>query len=164
MKHAAIMFAASLPLLTACERKTIVIEVPPTTPVAEPLARTKTAETVRVGEAIDAYDRNPTAENHADAKKAFAKLDGEIAELEAYIVRHGGSERAEAAAKLQNLTTYRAAETARFTAVQAKAPLTPISRDAQTGADKVEGSVRRAGDAVEGAARNVGDAIKDAVR
>jgi hypothetical protein len=165
MKLSATTFLAlSLLTLAACERKTIVIEVPPATPMPEPVSRTETMETHRLDAAVDAFDRNPTAENLADAKKAFAKLDGEIAELEAYVAKHTGSERAEAAAKLHNLTAYRTAETARFTAAQAKAPLTRTAPDSRTGAEKVEDSARRAGNAIEDAAKNVGDAVKDAVR
>lgn len=156
--------ALGLLTIAACERKIVVIEVPPATPAAEPVAKTKTLETARLGEAVDAYERNPTAENMADAKKAFAKLDGEIAELEAYIAKHSGSERAEAPAKHQNLTAYRTAETARFTTAQAKAPLTRTAPEAPTGAEKVENSARRVGNAIEDAAKDVGDAVKDAVR
>lgn len=164
---ASAVLATSILTLVACERKTVVIEIPPATPIplAEPVARTKTMETARLGEAVDAYQRNPTAENLADAKKAFAKLDGEIAELEAYVAKHSGSERAEAAAKRQNLTAYRTTETARLTAAQAKAPLTPTTpADGRTGAEKLEDSARRVGNTVEGAAKTAGDAIKDAVR
>jgi hypothetical protein len=57
MKPTTIIFAVSLTLLSACERKAVVIEVPSARPLAEPVARRKTAETVRVGEAVDAYDR-----------------------------------------------------------------------------------------------------------
>lgn len=154
----------NLLILVACERRTVVMEVPPQAPAAEPVSRTTTIETERVGAAVNAFAGNPTAENLADAKKAFADLDGEIAELEAYVAKHTGSERAEAAAKLNNLTEYRAVETARLTAAQAKTPLTQPAPDARSGAEKVENSVRRAGSAIEDAAKNVGDAVKDVTR
>jgi hypothetical protein len=70
-----------------------------------------------------------------------------------------------AAAKLKNLQAYRAAETARFAAAQAKAPLsTPSSADARTGAEKAEDAAKRIGNTIEDATRKTGNAIKDAVR
>ena len=147
---------------SACERKTVVLEVPSPTPVGEPIARTKTLETSRLGAAVESYERAPSSANHADVKKALADLDGEIAAL---VARRSGGDRDEAAVKLRNLKTYRAGEVARFTAAQANAPLAePESRDGRTGADKAEDAARRVGDSVEKAARKTGDAIKDAVR
>ena len=148
-----------------CERKAVVIEIPPATPGEEPVAKTRTLETSRLGSSVDAYEREPSAENHAGVKKALTDLDGEIAELETLVAKRIGSGREEAAVKLKNLQTYRAAELARFTAAQVKAPLAvPASRDGRTGADKVEDSAKRAGQTIEDAARKTGDAIKDAVR
>ncbi len=151
--------------IVGCERKTVVVEVAPATPMADPVAKTKTLETSRLGAAVDAYERQPGAENHASVKLALADLEGEIAELEALVAKRTGGEREEAAVKLRNLQTYRAAEIARFTVAQAKAPLAaPASRDGRTGADKVEDTAKRIGNSVEDAARKTGDAIKDAVR
>ncbi len=150
---------------TGCDRKTVVIEVAPATPIADPVAKTKTLETSRLGGAVDAYERHPGAENHAAVKLALADLEGEIAELEVLVAKLTGGEREEAAVKLRNLQTYRAAELARFTEAQAKAPLAaPASSDGRTGADKVEDTARRVGNSVEDAARKAGDAIKDATR
>lgn len=148
-----------------CERKTVVVEVAPTTPIPEPVAKTKTLETSRLGSAVDAYEREPSAKSQASVKEALAKLDGEIAELEELVAKRSGSDRQEAAAKLKNLQAYRTAETLRFTAAQAKAPLTaPASADARTGADKAEDTAKRVGNSIEDAARKTGDAVKDAVR
>lgn len=163
-KPSAFAVAAAL-CSTACERKTVVVEVAPPTPVAEPVSRTKTLETSRLGAAVGSYEREPTPTNHADVKKALADLDGEIAELEALVAKRSGSDRNEAAVKLRNLQTYRAGEVARFTAAQATAPLiVPSSGDGRTGADKAEDAAKRVGDSIENAARKTGDAIKDAVR
>ena len=149
--------------LAGCDRDSVVIA--PATPVPEPVAKTKTLETSRLGSAVDAYERNSNAENLADVKKALADLDSEIAELEALVAKRSGSERDEAAAKLHNLQTYRTAETARFTAAQAKAQvgLAP-SGDARTGAEKVEDTAKNLGNSIEDAARRTGGAIKDAVK
>lgn len=163
-KLTAFALAAAL-YSTGCERKTVIVEVAPPTPVAEPVARTKTLETSRLGAAVESYQREPTSANHADVKKALADLDGEIAELEALVARRTGNEREEAAVKLRNLQTYRAGEVARFTAAQAKAPLTMHApADGRTGADKAEDAANRVGNSIEKAARKTGDAIKDAVR
>src|SRR5215213_7191824 len=108
-----------------CERKTIVIKTSFSTPAPDPVPQTKTLETARLGNAVDTFQREPTAENRTDAKKAFADLDGEIAELEEYVAKHTGGEREEAAVKLRNLQAYRAAETTRFTAIEARNPNVP---------------------------------------
>jgi hypothetical protein len=151
--------------LLGCERKTVVVEVVPATPIPEPVAKTKTLETHRLGAALDTYERQPTGENHAEVKKAFADLDGEIAELEALVAKRTGSEREEAAVKLKNLQAYRAAETARFTAAQVTAPLAARpAADARSGAEKIEDGAKRVGNSIEDAAKRTGDAIKDAVR
>jgi hypothetical protein len=81
---------------TGCERKPAVVEVRPATPLAEPVARTKTLETSQLGVAIDAYERTPTEEHRADVRKAFAELDGEVAELEALVAQRSGTSRDEA--------------------------------------------------------------------
>jgi hypothetical protein len=49
--------------------------------MAEPVAKTKTLETSRLGAAVDSYEREPSAANHADVKKALADLDGESRNL-----------------------------------------------------------------------------------
>ncbi len=148
-----------------CERKTVVVQIEPPAPLAEPVAKTRTLETSRLGSVVDLYDREPTAANHATVKKALAELEGEIAELEELVAKRTGDSREEAAVKLKNLQTYRAAEMARFTVAQAKAPLTtsgPV--DARSGADKVEDAAKRVGNSIEDAAQKAGDAIQDAVR
>jgi hypothetical protein len=168
LKMSVVVIAVAL-CAAACERKVIVVEVP-ATPIPEPVARTKTLETSRLGEAVNAYERTPSTENLAAAERALHELDGEIAELEALVAKRRGSEREEAAVKLKNLRTYRAGEVARLTAAQPKAPLTapsptaPPSADGRTGAEKAEDAAKRVGERIDNAARQTGDAIKDAVR
>lgn len=163
-KLSLLAIAAAL-CLPGCERKTVIVEVPAPTPIPEPVARTKTLETSRLGAAVDAYRSEPSAAHLADAKKALADLDGEIAELEALVAKRTGESREEAAVKLRNLQSYRAGEVARLTAAQAKAPLSgAVPADGRTGAEKVEDSARRVGNTIEDAARKTGDVIKDAVR
>jgi hypothetical protein len=144
----------------SCERKTVVVVEPP---ASDPLARTKTFETAALKGAIDAYEREPSAERSADVRKRFAELDGEIAELEGRVARKDGDERAEAAQKLANLIAYRNAETARFS--KAQTTTSPAFRvDGRSGAEKVEDAARRTGGALKDAAKEAGNAIKDAVR
>ena len=159
-----LLAAASTFAGVGCERKTVAVIEPPA-PLADPVAKTRTLETSRLGSAVDSYDREPSAANHAAVKRALAELDGEIAELEELVAKRSGSSREEAAVKLKNLQTYRAAEVMRFTVAQAKAPLTaPTPVDARSGADKIEDTAKRAGNSIEDAAKKAGDAIKDAVR
>lgn len=156
---------AALLSTQGCERKVVVVETAPATPLAEPIARTKTLETSRLADAVNAYHSEPTSENHARVKKAVAELDGEIAELEELVAKRTGGSREEAAVKLRNLQAFRTAEVARFTASQAGVPLAaPAAPDARTGAEKVEDGVDRAGRTIEKGARKAGDAINDAVR
>jgi hypothetical protein len=81
------------------------------------------------------------------------------------VAQRDGEGRAEAEVKLKNLQSYRTAETGRFAAASAKAPLTtPPPPDARTGAEKLEDAAKRAGQKIEDKAEKAGDAIKDAVR
>lgn len=149
--------------LLGCEQKSTVVV--PATPVPEPVAKTKTLETARLGSAIDAYERSPGAASQAEVRKALADLDSEIAELELLVARRTGADRDEAAAKLKNLRAYRAAEMARFTAAEGKGAVVPTAApDARSGAEKVEDAARRTGNAIEDAAQKTGDAVKDALR
>ena len=148
-----------------CERKTVVVMEQPAPPLTEPAARTTTLETSKLGAAIDAYERGPTEEHRADVRKAFAKLDAEIAELEALVAQRTGTPRDEAATKMRNLQAYRAAETARFTALQAMVVAgVQTEGDARTGAEKVEDGAKRVGRTLEDAAKRAGEAVKDVDR
>ncbi len=148
-----------------CERK---IEVASPTPIDithTPESPTATLETKKLGLTIDQYISSPTAGNAADVKRAFADLDGEIAELESRVVKVTGSDRAEAQAKLTNLQTYRAKESARYAAAAATIPQTnlPVEPvDTRTGAEKVEHTLDKVGRSIERGAENVGDKVKDA--
>jgi len=162
-----LLIAATLTVatFTGCERKTVVVEVGPATSPAEPVARTKTLETSQLASAIDAYERTPTQEHRADVRKRFAELDGEIGELEALVTQRTGTSRDQAAAKLRNLQTYRAAETARFTASQAKVVAgVQTEGDARTGAEKVEDGAKHVGRTLEDAAKRAGEAVKEVGR
>jgi len=157
-----LLCAAAALTFAACDRKAGVVE----SSTADPVAQTKTLETLKLGSAIDAYERNATAENLASVKKAMADLDGELAELDGHIARTEGTAREEAALKLRDLRNYRDAENARFLANQTKAgvPVTTAERpgDLRTTTEKAEDSGARVADKVEDGARKLGDAIQDA--
>lgn len=161
------LFTLSL-LAVGCEKKVEVI-IPSPTPIditRTPEAATATLETKKLGAAIDQYVSTPSAENAANVNRAFADLDGEIAELQARVAKTSGSDQAEAQAKLTNLQTYRATETARYAAATATLPqtnITPVEPvDTRTGAEKVEHTLDKVGRSIELGAKNVGDKVKDA--
>lgn len=172
MKKLPTILAVSIAVFAfaACDRqpKVVVIEDRRPVEVTPPVARTKTFETARLGRAIDLYERAPTAANSADVSKAFAELDGEIADLTSYISKHDGAERAEAERKLANLREYRAKETARYATAQARAvpgtafPDEPVRRDADRATESAEDAARRVGNTIERAGKNVGAGVKDA--
>lgn len=152
--------AISLSVMTACEKRTVVVVEKPS---GEPEAQTKTLETSGLKTAIDAYEQSPTPERAADVRKAFAELDGEIAELQGHVAKKSGTEQAEAAQILANLSAYRAAEAKRFEKAGGPNPQV-IVIDPRPGVEKVEDAARRTGEALKDAAKETRDAIKDAVR
>jgi hypothetical protein len=166
MKLSLLPILASISILgsAACHREIVVTETVPATPIPEPVAKTKTLETSRLGTAIDDYEREPSAAHNAEVKKTLARLDEEIAKLQEYIAKHDGDARAKAAAKLENMQSYRTAEMVRFTAAQAKGAVdAPKSADDRTGADKATDTARKVGNEIQETGRKTGEAIKDAV-
>jgi hypothetical protein len=162
---------------TACERKSAnrepTLPVNPTAELAMPVVQVTTFETVRLAATIDMYEKNPTMDNHSSVNLAFAKLDGEIAELQDRVVRATGSDRTEPTAKLNNLQRYRDSEMIRFTKAQDAVALNanpPVdSRSATQKMDdaaaiveeKVVDGSKRVGRTLAKSARNTGDAIKE---
>ena len=152
--------AISLLGTTACEKRTVVVvEHPP----GQPVSQTKTLETSALQSSIDAYEHAPTAERAAEVRKAFAELDGEIAELQGHVAKKTGTEQAEAAQKLANLSAYREAEAKRFEKAGGPNPKL-IVIDPRSGMEKVEDAARKTGEAIKDAAKETGEAIRDAVR
>ncbi|MDQ3624550.1 MAG: hypothetical protein M3463_19045 [Verrucomicrobiota bacterium] len=150
--------------VSACDRDTTVSTSPGPAETAPPVARTKTLETGKLAATINAFERAPTAENSAEAKKAFADLESEIAELGVDVAKSSGGPREEAAAKLRNLETYRDAEKLRFAKAQAVAGVSDLAdRPAETPPEgnTVGDSARRAGETIEEAAKKAGSVIKE---
>ncbi len=153
--------------LTACDRPPN--DAPNKTPevsaeMPRPASDLKTLETSRLGRAIDTYSQEATPLNRADVEKAFAELNGEIAELEERARTTTGSDRDEALAKARSLTAYKHAEELRFTAVRVLPngdALPPV--DTRSGAQKIEDGAKDAASSVEDAAKDAADAIGDAM-
>jgi hypothetical protein len=123
------------------------------------VARTETFETHALRKEIDAYEGTPSTAQGARVDKAFAEIDGEIAELVEYIAKHRGEDRAEAERKLVNLRAYRDAEKVRFTTLQAKAPVREAGVIVEP---KSDGTAEKVGEKIDQAARKVEDGLRDA--
>jgi hypothetical protein len=151
----------------ACDRPAPTAALPASsTPVPEPVAKTKTLETELLGRAVDTYESAPNAANAAAVDKATAKLDGEIAELQERVAKKGDPE---AEMKAKNLKSYRESEVVRFNVAKAKAAIgvgspAPAAPDGRTGADKMRDSAEKAADKVETGAQKAADAIRNVVK
>lgn len=150
----ALAFAATL-LLAACDRQPQVVE--------KPTPATANLETSRLGQEIDRYISNPTTEQAATVDKAFAELDGEIAELDQRASQVTGAERDEAQAKASNLKAYRAKEQMRYTEAKARAQANAAAESTQGVGEKIEEGARKAGEGVKDAAEAVKDGVDHAV-
>ena len=137
-----------------CERITVVVEILPATPIAEPIAKTKTPETLRLGSAVDDFEREPSENNYTSVKRALAGLDEGDCRSGGGGCQEERKRTSRSGVKQKNLQAYRTAEGARFTAAQAKAPLSaPPSADARTGAGKSEDTANRVGNTIADAAQ-----------
>ena len=150
-------------LAAGCQRESrVIIETAPPDPTPLPVARTETLETRVLGREIDTFEQTPSTVQAARVKKAFAEIDGEIAELVEYVAKKTGDGRAEAARKLANLRTYREAEHARFLRLEAKAPLPEPIVTGLPARPRGEGTAERIGESIDKAARKVEESVKDA--
>ena len=150
-------------LAAGCNRQPrVIVEVAPPAPTPLPVARTVTFETRALGREIDTFEQTPSTVHRARVQKAFAEIDGEIAELVEYVAKKTGDGRAEAARKLANLRTYREAEHARFLRLEAKAPLPEPIVTGLPARPRGEGTAERIGESIDKAARKVEESVKDA--
>ena len=156
-------------LAAACNRQpTVIIETAPPAPTPLPVARTKTFETHALGREIDTFEHSPSTVQAARVQKAFAEIDGEIAELVEHVARKTGTERAEAARKLADLRAYREAEQVRFTRLEVKVPLrteepaTPLRSGGI--AEKIGEKIDRAAGKVEEKLRDAADTVREKSR
>lgn len=132
---------SGLILFASCEKKPQAVE--------KPTATLANLETTRLGTAVDGYMASPTESQAATVEKAFAELDGEIAELDLRVTKTSGAEQEEARTKAVQLHTYRDREMARFTEAKLRV--------------KTQDEKATAGAKVEAAADKLGDGVKEAV-
>jgi len=129
----------------------------------DPVSQTTPFERTRLGAAIDTFEKTASVDNQSSVKLDFAEVDVDIANLVDRVVKTDGSDRAEAAARLNNLQTYHDAEMTRFTNDQTAAGFDANSpADGRSGAQKVKDAAKKVGKTLEKAAKDTGDAIKDA--
>ena len=147
-------------LAAGCNRQPpVIIEGTPPPSPPTPVARTVTFETHALRREIDTFEHTPSVVQGARVKKAFAEIDGEIAELIEHVAKKSGSERAEAALKLADLRAYRDAEQVRFLRLEALAPSQPRQVTEQPARD---GTAEKVGEKIDEAARKVGNKVRDA--
>lgn len=141
--------------LSACEKKPQVVE--------KPVAETQNFETGKLGTTIDAYISSPTATNAAAVERAFADLDGEIAELDQRLAQNPGSDTAETQRKAGELRTYRDKEKLRYTEALARAKAAQARESAQGANESVKDAAEKVGEGVKDAAESVKDGVENAV-
>lgn len=139
--------------LSACEKKPQVVE--------KPTSATSTFETARLGTAIDAYIASPGETTAANVQKAFAEIDGEIAELDQRVATGTAGESAEAKVKADNLRAYRDKEKLRYTEAQARAKTNAAAEKSESTAEKVGDGVKDAAEAVKDGVNNAVDTVKE---
>jgi len=141
--------------ISACEKKPQVTE--------KPSPATMNIETTRLGAAVDGYIQNPSTTQSADVDRAFAELDGEIAELDQLQAKSTGEARTEAQTKADNLRNYRDKERLRYTEAQVRAKAQAANDGAKDAGNKVNEAAEKAGDGVKNAAEAVKDGVENAV-
>jgi len=79
-------------------------------PLTQPVAENQAPDAPSLRIAIGEFKMHPTAENRSSVKVALAKLDLNIAGMRDRMLNSQGRDRADAAAKLENLKQYRSAQ------------------------------------------------------
>jgi hypothetical protein len=154
MNHFSSILVATILIFTSCERRSeTVVETSVEEPIkAEPVSATATFETTSLDRAIETYRANPTEQNKAVVDKAFAELDGEIAELKQKAASSTGNEKIETERKLADLQAYRDKQRANYIGEKAEAA-------AASAAEALKDATEDVGRALE----ETGEAIKRAV-
>lgn len=156
-------------LAAGCNRRpTVIIETAPPAPTPLPVARTVTFETRALGREIDTFEQTPSTVQQARVQKAFAEIDGEIAELVEHVATKSGDGRAEAARKLADLRGYREGERVRFDRLEvrkqfrAEEPAMPPRGDGT--AEKIGEKIDRTANKIEDKLRDAADVVRDKAR
>ena len=147
-------------LAAGCNRQPrVIVEVAPSAPTPLPVARTVTFETRALGREIDTFEQTPSTVQRARVQKAFAEIDGEIAELVEHVAKKTGDARAEAARKLADLRAYREGEQVRFARLEVQKPFRAEEPGAPTRGD---GTAEKIGEKIDRTANKIEDKIRDA--
>jgi hypothetical protein len=122
-------------------------------PVAEksaggPVSGTRTFETAGLDQAIAAYRSQPTEQSRAAVDKAFAELDGEIAELKQKAASASGDQKVEIQRKLADLEAYRANQHANYAGERAESAAESAKDAVKDAAKEVGGAIESAGEAI----------------
>lgn len=123
--------------------------------------RAKTLEVMALEGALDTYDAARTDANEAAVKKAFAELDGEIADIDARIAKTDGLKREEATQQATDLRIYRTRQQARYAKLKAGAVIEDLKPEARAAGEKLRETAQDIGDSVSKAGRKIGDELKE---
>lgn len=150
--------ALLLVFIASCERKAETTTAVPTVEAQPPVARTSTAETDELRDAIDRFIVAPTTEGAAEVQRSFAELDLEIAELQEDVVKEDDTqEKAEAEVKRRNLVQYRDAERKRFTEAQVTAGVPVLEPKKEDLGHEIKEELKDTGEKIK-------DTLEDVVR
>lgn len=153
MKYTLLSIGVACVLGAGCERKpTVVVEAPLPNPPAARRVSLDNFDAHDLRKEINLFAERPTDVQAARVQKAFAEVDGEIAETMERAAKRSGEDRANANVKLADLRAFREAEHSRFNRVQASTPVIAEPR---------ESVGERVGEKVDDAARGVGRALQD---
>jgi hypothetical protein len=109
---------------------------------------TRTFETAGLDQAIAAYRADPTKQNRAAVDKAFAELDGEIAELKQKAASATGDEKVEIERKIADLESYRTKQHANYAGERAESAAESAKDAVKDAAKEVGGAIESAGEAI----------------
>lgn len=150
------IFSLSLCLslsLSACDRNPVATR--------SDVPQTATVETGSLDAALAAYDAAPTEPNEVEVKRAFARLDADIAQLDVRVAKLEGAEREGAARKASDLRTYRTRQQARYAKLKAGDVVEDLKPEARKAAEKVRKAVGEVGDTVSEAGKKIGEELRD---
>ena len=151
MNHFFSILTGTILLCTSCERKSeTVVETRDEEPIkAEPVSATATFESTNLDRAIETYHANPTKQNEAAVDKAFAELDGEIAELKGKAASSTGNEKIETEKKLADLQAYRNKQRANYIGEKAKAAAASAGKVLKDATEDAGRALEKTGEAIK---------------
>ena len=160
MKIHVLTITVAAVLAAGCNRQPrVIVEVAPSAPTPLPVVRTVTFETRALGREIDTFEQTPSTVQRARVQKAFAEIDGEIAELVEHVAKKTGDARAEAARKLADLRAYREGEQVRFARLEVQKP---FRAEEPAASPRGHGMAEKIGEKIDKAATKIEDKLRDA--